>query len=401
LKIVRVIARLNVGGPARHVVILDKGLHRRGHHTLLVHGSVGSEEQSLAHLASSSGIRTVLIAELGRRINVFSDLRALVRLVTLTFREAPDVVHTHTAKAGTLGRLAAVAFNLTRRSRRRCVVVHTFHGHVLSGYFHPIADIVVRMIERTLGVVTDRIVAISPRQRDDLVQRFKVAPASRTVVIPLGLELDDLLRQPASGAPNLRERLGIPEHAIVIGYVGRFVAIKDLRTLLAAFGAALRRASNMWLILAGGGALRVDLEKRVAEAGLGERVLFLGWTDDLGPLYATVDICVLSSLNEGTPVAIIEAMAAARAVVATAVGGVPDVIDHERTGLLVPPRDASALADAFVRLATAPTERHQMGAAGRAFVAARFSSSRLVSDVDALYMEAVAEKRGYRAENRG
>src|SRR5436190_20353370 len=162
MKILRIIARLNVGGPARHVVLLDRGLRNRGHDTRLVPGSLAPSEASLEHLAVDYVLPTTHIRELGRRVSPLGDLRAFTKLLRLVFREAPDVVHTHTAKAGTLGRLAAGLFNITRTRRRRCLVVHTFHGHVLTGYFGPATNVAVRLAERTLARVTDRVVTISP-----------------------------------------------------------------------------------------------------------------------------------------------------------------------------------------------------------------------------------------------
>ena len=173
-KVVRVIARLNVGGPARHVVLLNTGLEARGYDTVLVHGSVAPGEASLEDMAEQYGITRERIAELGPRISALDDLRAFGRLVSLIFRESPDVVHTHTAKAGALGRLAALVFNVTRGRRRRAVVVHTFHGHVLEGYFTPAINSLLRATERALSAVTDCIVTISPRQRTDLVDRLRV-----------------------------------------------------------------------------------------------------------------------------------------------------------------------------------------------------------------------------------
>jgi glycosyltransferase involved in cell wall biosynthesis len=392
LKILRVIARLNVGGPARHVVLLDRGLRARGHDTRLVYGSLAPFEASLEHLAVEAGLPTTRIRELGRRISPVSDLRAFARLLRLVFREEPDVIHTHTAKAGTLGRVAAWLFNITRRRRRRCLAVHTFHGHVLNGYFGPATNVAVRAGERILARITDRVVTLSPAQRDDIVTRFRVAAAARTTVVPLGLDLDRLARlDPLS--PNLRHRFGIPDRALVVGYVGRFVAIKDLPTLVRAFARVAAVRAEAVLLLAGDGPSRPEIEALIAALSLQKQAHLTGWIEDLAPLYATIDICALASLNEGTPVALIEAMAAAKAVVATRVGGVADVVEHERTGLLVPPGNPDALADEIVRLAEDPGERSRFGAAARAAVIDRFSSERLVDDIDALYAQALAQKR--------
>lgn len=389
LRVLRVIARLNIGGPARHVTILDRGLRARGHETLLAFGPVGEGEGSLEDLARDLPTRP--IPELGRRIRALSDAVAFLRVLRLMFRVRPDVVHTHTAKAGTLGRLAAALYNLTRRRQSRAIVVHTFHGHVLAGYFGPVGDRLVRTTERVLARLTDRIVAISEQQRADLCDRFRIAPPDRVVVVPLGLELDDLLAlTPAH--PSLRRTLGIADDAVVIGFVGRLVPIKQPLLLAEAFAAVASAAPEAVLLVAGDGpladAFRADVEAR----GLTARVRFAGWQRDLRALYATCDVIALVSRNEGTPVAAIEGMAAGRTVVATAVGGVPDVVAGDRTGVLVPGQDPAAIADALLRVVRDAGLRARLGAAARDDVRARFRSERLVEDVERLYLEALADR---------
>jgi glycosyltransferase involved in cell wall biosynthesis len=393
LKVLRIIARLNVGGPARHVVLLDQGLRARGYHTLLVHGAVGAGEASLEHLARSGGLHVLMLAELGPRLSFFSDARAFAKLVTLTFRETPDVIHTHTAKAGALGRLSAALYNATRPRRRRALVVHTFHGHVLNGYFGAVGNALVRMTERALATLTDCIITISPLQRVDIVSRFRVARESRVTMIPLGLDLQALLTATAEPS-RLRDDLGIPSGHIVFGFVGRFVPIKDLVTLVHAFASVVAVVPNARLLMVGDGPMRAEIETAAERAGIATRLHFSGWIEDLVSVYGAMDVCVLPSLNEGTPVALIEAMASGKPVVATAVGGVPDVIDDGRTGLLVPARNASALATAMIALAEDGGRRTQMGQSGRCDVANRFTHVRLVDDIDRLYSDRLPRRRG-------
>jgi glycosyltransferase involved in cell wall biosynthesis len=384
-RVLRVIARLNVGGPARHVVLLDQGLQARGWKTLLVHGSIGSGEASLESFAAERGVPTRKIDDLGRRIDPFSDVRAFLKILKLTFQEQPHIVHTHTAKAGTLGRLAALMFNVTRPRRRRCIVLHTFHGHVFTGYFSGTASWLIRMVERLLGTVTDRVITISPSQRRDIVEQFRIVALDRTAVVPLGLHLDPLLTLPADDE-RVRASFGISASDFVVGFIGRFVPIKDLQTLVTAFAAAHQRLGGMWLMLAGDGPSRSSVESAVRAAGVADRVRFLGWVEDLPKFYSTLDVCALSSLNEGTPVALIEAMAAGKAVVATRVGGVPDLVDDGRTGMLVDAGDSDALSKALVDLAEDPDKRRLLGQNARNDVH-RFSTDRLVDDVDRLYRE--------------
>ena len=395
LNVIRVIARLNVGGPARHVVLLNQGLDAKGHRTLLVHGSTAPYEASLEQTIRSSEIRSLKLQYLGPSLAILGDLFTLLALVRLIFREAPDVVHTHTAKAGVLGRLAALVFNATRPRNRRCLVVHTFHGHVLRGYFHPIVERLVRTVERSLARFTDWIVTISPSQRRDIVEQFRVAKAAQTIVIPLGLSLGPLLRLEA-GAPNWRGELGFAVDAVVVGFVGRMVPIKDLASLAAAFGQAAAGCAALHLLLAGDGPERAELEAVFEANQLKDRVRFIGWTHDLPGLYATMDICALSSRNEGTPVAVIEAMAAAKPVVATAVGGVPDVVADGETGILVQAGDVPALARAMLRLASDADLRNRMGQAGRSRAAARYPHERLVDDMERLYVAGLAQAAGRR-----
>lgn len=388
MKVLRIIARLNVGGPARHVTLLNRGLQARGHQTLLVHGLVDEGEKSFDDLAAD--LPNEVIPELGRRVSPLSDLRALARIVRTVFRERPDVVHTHTAKAGTLGRIAAAAFNATRPRRRRCLVVHTFHGHVLDGYFSPGATALVREVERLLARVTDRIVTISAAQRNDIVDRFHVGHEATTVVIPLGLDLDALF---ASGrSPAARREFGFDERAIVFGYVGRLVPIKALPTLIDAFARVRDAVPNAHLFLAGDGPERPRLEALVANRNLAGSVRLLGWRADLANLYSAMDVCVLSSRNEGTPVAVIEAMAAGIPVVATRVGGVADVIGNDETGLLVPAASVDELAAAMIRLAGDPSLRAVLGRTGRG-AARQYDWRRLVDDTERLYIGALSEKR--------
>ena len=253
----------------------------------------------------------------------------LARVVGLVWRWAPDVVHTHTAKAGTLGRIAALVYNVAARRSRRCAVIHTFHGHVLEGYFGPLGSAAVRAIERVLARVTDRIVTISVRQRDDITRRFSIAPPGKVVIVPLGLELGPLLALEERTA-GLRSGASAAADEIVVGYVGRLVPIKDLETLVRGVALARPRLPRIRLLIAGDGDERPALEARVKELGLDDCVEFLGWRGDLAALYRRMHVFVLTSINEGTPVSLIEAMAAGVPVVATSVGGVPDVVERWR-----------------------------------------------------------------------
>jgi glycosyltransferase involved in cell wall biosynthesis len=394
LRVMRIIARLNIGGPARHAIVLGNDTTRHGFESLLVYGSVQREEGSLEHLIPQSGLFAVRVPELGRRIRFWSDVSAFYRILRLMFLGRPDVVHTHTAKGGALGRTAALLYNLTRSRAERCAVIHTFHGHVFAGYFGAIASTAVRTIERTLAHATDRVVAISESQKRDLCSKYRIASALKTEVVELGLELDPL--RGVWNDTSLRDELGISPQEVVFGFVGRFVPIKDLTTLIKAFAHASRQLPAH-LLMVGDGELRPVLERLVADLGVAN-VRFLGWRHDLIAVYGALDVAVLSSQNEGTPVALIEAMAAGKPVVATRVGGVEDVVTDGRTGLLVSAGDIRGFAEALVQLAGDRDLRHRMGNEARREMAHRFSPDRLRERIGSVYRRAVSQRRGARAE---
>jgi len=394
LRVVRIIARLNIGGPARHVALLQRHLAARGYDSTLVTGVPSAGEGELPpDEAAGAPIDRIVVPELGRALRAADDLVAFVRIYRLLRRLEPDIVHTHTAKAGALGRVAASWYNLTRRPRRRAVVVHTFHGNVLRGYFGPVASRAVRAAEQALARVSDRIVAISSTQRRDLVEVFRIAPARKVVVVPLGLDLDALAHAPDRGG-SLRGDAGFPSEAIVCGYVGRLVPIKHVDLLVRAFAEVRRRQPRARMLIVGNGECRADLERLVGDLDLTGDVHFAGWRTDLIQVYGAMDIVALSSRNEGTPVALIEAGAAGKAIVATRVGGVPDVVETERTGLLVPDDDVAALASALERLIVDPDLRTRLGAAARANSISRFGYARLIDDLDALYRAEDDARRG-------
>lgn len=392
MRVLRVIARLNVGGPARHTVILDDGLRRCGYETMIVHGSVEEHEASLEHLVHERSLPSRHVPSLGRRISPFDDLRAFAAIFRTIRRWRPDVIHTHTAKAGTLGRLAAALHNAMLPRRRRAVVVHTFHGHVFSSYFGPVGSLLVRTAERVLARLTDIVVAISPAQRIDLTETFAIAPPEVVRVVPLGLELGSLLAL-SRGCRRLRDEIGLGPDALTVGFVGRLVPVKDPATLVRAVALAAETIPELHLIVAGDGELRASLAATAREAGIGDRTHFLGWYNDLGTLYSAMDVFALTSLNEGTPVSLIEAMAAGVPAIATHVGGVPDVIEHGVSGLLVAPREPAAMARALVETLSDRARADEMARTARARVAGRNDAARLVRDIDALYREQLRRKR--------
>jgi len=385
VKVLRVIARLNVGGPALHVAYLVEGLADRGYETTLVAGSLARGEESMAHVAESRNARIVTIPHLHREISPLEDARAIVRLAQLIREERPQILHTHTAKAGAVGRIAA----LLAGSARPPIVVHTFHGHVLRGYFSPLTTLGFRTLERWLARVTTRLIAVSPEVRDDLV-RLGVGPKEKFAVIRLGIELGERVGGDEETRRETRRQLGVGPDAFVVGWVGRMTAVKRTDDVVRSFRELLDRDVDAYLCLVGDGPDRPRLERLAHELGIVKRCLFVGYQDDVAPYYEAIDVLLLPSVNEGTPVSVIEALAAGRPAVATRVGGVPDVVRDGVDGHLVEVGDASTLGERLAELARDPSRRKEMGKEGRARVIERYAVSRLVDDIDALYRELLA-----------
>ena len=382
MRIARVIARLNVGGPARHVILLTAGLDRTRFHTTLITGVVGTDEGDLAEMARLQGVEPLVIPELGRSIRPIHDLVALLKLVRAFRRLRPDVVHTHTAKAGTLGRVAARLTGVP-------VCVHTFHGHVLEGYFHPAMSQLFRGIERVLARRTDRIVAISPRLREDILA-MGIGRPERVEVIPLGLDLERFRVPPPA---RLREELGVASGTPLLGIVGRLVPIKDHPTLFRAMALLEDGKIPPHLVVVCDGELREKLRRLACDLYLASRIHFLGWRGDLETILSELDVVICSSRNEGTPVALIEAMAAGVPVLSTDVGGVGDVVTHGETGWLVSPGDPAVLAEAIRHLLAEPALRARLAMAGRAVALERHGVEGLIRRTEALYTNILTEKR--------
>jgi glycosyltransferase involved in cell wall biosynthesis len=380
VRVLRVIGRLNVGGPSLHVVYLTAGLSERGYETTLVAGDLGSDEDSMMFVADDYGVPVVPLAGMQREISPLRDAKAIARLARLIRETRPHILHTHTAKAGAVGRLAA----LLAGSARPPIVVHTFHGHVLRGYFDPVRTSGFRLLERLLARTSTKLIAVSPQVRDDLVS-LGVAPSDRFQVVRLGIEFADRVDLRDGHRAERRRRLGIGPDQFVVGWTGRMVDIKRTEHVLLAFTELRAVGVDARLFLVGDGPERVRLERRAHELGITEQTHFVGFQRDVAPYYEAIDVLLLPSANEGTPVSAIEALAAGRPVVATRVGGVPDVVRHGEDGLLAEPDSIGALTAALTRFAKDPELRERMGAAGRERVLSRYPLERLIDETDALY----------------
>lgn len=385
IRVVRIIARLNIGGPAIQAISLTKELNSRGYATTLVRGSEEPDEGNMDHLADELGVKPILISSLRRNPGPH-DLRALWELVSLLRRERPQIVHTHAAKAGTVGRLAALIAFPRRRSRP--VLIHTFHGHSLTGYFSARTARVYRAIERFLARRTDRLIAVSREVRDELVT-LGVAAQSKFDVVPLGFDLSPFTVNGdarARARAQLRAELGIAPDARVLTLVARLVPIKRVdRFLRVAY--ALRDLASVRFLIVGDGELRSKLRDATEVAALGERLLWAGFRHDMPALHFASDVVVQTSDNEGTPVSLIEAQAAGVPVASTRVGGTASVVGEPQ--LLVAPSDEASLSRIVRSLLEDRQLASRTAAAGRQRVLARFGLDRLVSEIDALYRQAL------------
>jgi glycosyltransferase involved in cell wall biosynthesis len=382
-----VIARLNMGGPALHVAYLSSGLKDRGYETTLVAGSLARGEESMSFVAEELGVPVVTIAELHREVSPVRDALAVFRLARVLRSVRPHILHTHTAKAGAIGRLAA----LVAGAARPPIVVHTFHGHVLRGYFGPARTGFFRLLERLLARVTTALVAVSPEVRDDLVA-LGVAPPGRFTVIRLGIELEERIPGGENGRAEMRRTMGVQPEQFVVGWIGRMTSVKRTDDVLLAFKGLRDRGVDAWLCMVGDGPDRDHVERQASELGIVRNCLFLGYQEEVAPFYATFDAVILPSANEGTPVSAIEALAGGRPVVATRVGGVPDVIRDGVDGFLVEPGAVDDLADSLARLARDPKLRDRMGEQGRERVLERYSVDRLLDEIDLLYRSLLETK---------
>lgn len=386
IRVLRVIARLNMGGPAIHVANLAAGLETRGYHTTLVAGSLARGEDSMAFLAERLGVTVVSVAELQREVSVLHDARSVLRVAELIRDERPHILHTHTAKAGAIARAAA----LLAGGARPPVVLHTFHGHVLKGYFNAGRTALFRQVERTLARASDVLVAVSPEVRDELVE-LGVAPYEKFVVIRLGIPLEERLGDPTADS-DYRRLYGIPEDAFVVGWVGRMTGIKDTGAVVDIVRAVRDRGVNAVLCMVGDGPEREVLEQLAHKLGVARYCYFVGYQSDVAGYYRLFDAFLLPSVNEGTPVSAIESLASGTPVVANRVGGVPDVVRDEVDGFLVEPGDTDAATARLAELAADPLLRARLGESGRSRVLERYSVERLVDDVDRLYRSLLAAK---------
>lgn len=381
IKVMNVIARLNVGGPAVAVTLLTERLGNPDYESLLVCGTIEPGEGDMTYYALERGITPIVIPELGRSLNPLRDIRTLWKVYQLMKVMKPNVVHTHAAKAGFVGRVAA-------RMAGVPVIIHTFHGHVFKGYFSPSRTRFFIFLERITARISDTIITLSDSLRRELAEDYRIARKGRITVLPLGLDLDDFVHTPRKGG-TFRAVWNIPPDAPLVGIVGRITPIKNHRLFLEAAVEIRKTLPDARFVIVGDGEIRAEIETLVDELQLRQSVIFTGWQRDITQINSDLDVQVISSINEGTPVTVIEALAAACPVVATAVGGVPDLLDQGKLGRLVYEHTPSALAQGVLDVLGNPPD----GADAQRLMVDRYGIDRLVKDLDSLYRGLLAKKQ--------
>jgi glycosyltransferase involved in cell wall biosynthesis len=394
IRVVRIIDRLNVGGPAKHVTWLTAGLDPEWFETTLVTGVVPESEGDMSYFARAAGVEPVVIEEMSRELSL-GDVVVIFKILRELFRLKPHIVHTHKAKAGAVGRVAATIYkwltpSALRLRPRRLGIVHTYHGHIFHSYYGEAKTRLFIAIERALArLCADRIVAISERQRDEICRGFKIGSFDQFTVIPLGIDFGEI----DSRKGRLRRESGVGADDVLVGVVGRLCEIKNHAMLIES--ASRIKISGTAFVIVGDGHLRSEIEAQARAAGLDGSVIFTGFRGDAASLYADFDIAALTSLNEGTPLTLIEAMGCGCALASTEVGGVADLMGRRREtldgftvwdhGVTAPSRDVEAFTNGLKYLIELPRLRREMGERGRAFVSSRLSKGRLVGDIENLY----------------
>ena len=430
MKIMMIVARLNIGGVALNVVQLVNRLHQmQGVEVILVNGQVGADEGDMQYLVENYAVQQIVLPSLGREISPLQDLRTIWRLWRLMREHRPDVVHTHTAKAGWVGRIAAWLARVPVR-------VHTFHGHVFRGYFSPRKTQIFLWMERIAARLSSRIITLSDALRNDLAAVYRVADDEHISVIPLGLDLQPFAEQyqyvisqsavfpnesdeenqyvgegfmpsrnragtrPAPTANDLlpegnsqitqerfRASLNILPDAPLIAVVGRLVPIKNHRLFLAAAQLLHQERPDVQFVIIGDGELRGELEQEIVRKTLSPVVKIAGWVQDTPRAYVELDVVTITSDNEGTPVSLIEAIVAGVPVVSTDVGGVRDLLGDDLPNALVAPNDADALAEAWQQTLDNPPDLTTI----RARLLATYDISGVARQHLALYQSLLSE----------
>lgn len=395
-KVLRILNRLIIGGPALNATYLTKYM-APDFETTLVIGGKDDHEQDADHITDNLGIDPIVIPEMKRSINPIQDGQAYRKVKELINKIKPDIVHTHAAKSGVIGRMAADACKVP-------VIVHTFHGHVFHSYFNKLTSATFIQIERYLAKRSSGIIAISKTQKDELSNIYKICPEEKINIIPLGLDLDKFQQNYEEKRTSFRKKFFIEEDEISIGIIGRIVPVKNHSLFVSTAAKVYEQTKRkVKFIIVGDGESRYQMESELKQANIdyayfpmeqrSAQAICTSWQTDVDVVLAGLDIVMLSSHNEGTPVSLIEAQAASKPVVSTDVGGVSDVVLNNVSGFITEPGNADQFAQSLVQLVEDRSMRESFGKAGHEFVQQKFSYRRLVTDMSGYYYNLLENSR--------
>lgn len=394
-RILRILNRLNLGGPTYNAAYLSARL-APDFETLLVAGLRDEHEAGSEFIIESMGLQAHYLKQMRREISPLADWAAYQEIVQLINDFKPDIVHTHAAKAGMLGRLAAHRLKVP-------VVVHTFHGHVFHSYFGKTKTRIFIEIERRLSAWSDAIICISPEQKNDLCSVYRVSKSEQTHIIPLGFDLDRFSRNQEEKRQNFRSEYQLDPSTLAVGIIGRLAPVKNHFLFLESVASLIKEElPPVHFLIVGDGEMRKTLEEKCRELNIpfntpesttpGARLTFCSWILDIDRCLAGLDLVALSSDNEGTPVSLIEAQAASKPIVSTQTGGIADTVIAGKTALLSPVGDVAAFSASLRTLITDRKLREKMAGAGADFVRSKFGVDRMVTEVGTLYRKLLREK---------
>ncbi len=384
-KIVHIITRLDKGGSAETTLQVVSLLSREKYEVFLAHGlslesNMGVTEQEVLErdlsLAEKKGLRVFSIPSLVRRLSLKNDLLAFISIYRLIKRIKPHIVHTHTSKAGVLGRLAACLARVP-------IIIHTPHGHVFHSYYGYILTKIIVFVERILSFMTDKITALTDRERDEHLEQG-IASIEKYVIIHSGVRLQQIMNMNIDVETGKKE-FDIPQNSNVIGVVGRLVPIKGHKYLVSAAKRIIKEFDNTVFVFVGDGYLETRLKEQAESLGVRKNIIFTGWRGDVIEVLDLFDILVLPSLNEGMGKVLIEGMALGKPIVASSVGGIIDLVKNGDNGILVPPRDSDALAEAILKLIRNKNLAQKLGENGKAKVYPEYDTLVMISQIEDLY----------------
>lgn len=391
IKVIHIITRFDKGGSSENTFLTVCGLDKEHYDIILIKGHseeslMGEHEASAADRnlieAKNNGVRVLTVAELEREIHPLNDFKAFLRLISIIRNEKPEIVHTHTSKAGFIGRWAAFFAKVP-------IIIHTPHGHVFWGYFNTWKTAIFIYLERLTAFITDKIITLTEQEKKEHL-KYHIAHDNKFTVIHSGVDLSKFFDIQTKAAA-MRNQLGIPQEAYVIGTVGRLTPVKGQKYLIEAAKKILERQSKMVFVFLGDGELMNELKVLATTLGIKDKVRFLGWLPDVAEVMSIFDVFVLPSLNEGMGKVLVEAMATGKPIIASNVSGITDLVIHGENGLLVPPGDSESIAMGIETLYKNPSKSKEMCEKGKA-IASRYTESLMIQKIELLYRELLSER---------